>query len=338
MSRSARLLPWHSAQWRSLTERLGAGNLPHALLLTGMSGVGKRRFARLFAKAVLCEQPAEQHEPCGACRSCTLFEAGSHPDLVVVEPAEEGKDITIGQVRGLAAQVALKSQYGRHRVVVLDPADRMNPNAANALLKTLEEPGPDTLLLLVSDRPSALLPTIRSRCQQIAFRPPAKADALTWLATEIDAGDGAESLLALAGGAPLHAVELAREGGVTHYQSLLSDLEAVAAGADPVATAATWGEMALADMLALWYRLFAELIRLKSGAGGEEACFHDLRGRLQAMVDTVDLGGLFAQLDSSMRAQRFARNQVNHQLLLDELWIGWSETAARGTANNRRRI
>lgn len=337
MSQPSALLPWHATQWRTLTERVVAGNLPHALLLTGVGGVGKRRFARLFAKAVLCERPGERHEPCGNCRSCTLFEAGSHPDFLFVRPEEEGKDITIGQVRTLTAQVALKSQYGHHRVVVLDPAEQMNSNAANALLKTLEEPGADTLLLLVSDRASALLATIRSRCQQVAFRVPPKTEALAWLEAQLDDSGAAGSLLGLAGGAPLHAVELAREGTATHYQGLLADLEATAAGGDPITMAAKWAKMPLEDGISLWNRLFAELIRLKCGVPATQEHLHGMSGRLQAVSDTVDLGRLFAQLDNGLRALRLARGQINQQLLLDELWIGWSDATDHRPTNNMPR-
>jgi len=163
--------PWQRPLWQGLLDRLRDGRLPHALLLSGPAGMGKQEFASRFSRAILCDSPNEDGSACGQCRGCQLMQAGSHPDYLLVAPEEEGKAIGIDAVRELARFQALKSQYGRQRVIQLQPADALNPNSANALLKTLEEPAGDTILLLTTDRPMALLPTIRSRCQKIIFRP-----------------------------------------------------------------------------------------------------------------------------------------------------------------------
>jgi DNA polymerase III subunit delta' len=208
---------WHSAPFRRLVSV--KGNLPHALLLSGPPGIGKLAFARALAQALLCESPAADGSACGTCNACAWFEGGSHPDFRQVEPEPADKDdeegarkTTIGveQIRALADFINMSSHRGGAKTIVVHPAETLNVNAANALLKSLEEPPPGTFFLLVSHRPHHLLPTIRSRCQQIALSAPDAAAATAWLAGQgvRDAG------LALAhmGNAPLLALELERTG------------------------------------------------------------------------------------------------------------------------------
>ncbi|MDQ2695734.1 MAG: DNA polymerase III subunit delta', partial [Pseudomonadota bacterium] len=199
------LLPWHQDPWARLWERHRAGRLPHALLCCGPAGLGKRRFAQRFAQALLCQSPDGDGAPCGRCRRCRLFAAGSHPDYLRLEPAEAGKSIAVDQVRRLGEFLGLTSHFGGFRPALLAPADSLNRNAANALLKTLEEPPAAGVLLLVTDAPSRLPATVRSRCQRLAFAPPDPAAALAWLAPQVGGHDPAV-LLALAGGSPLTAL------------------------------------------------------------------------------------------------------------------------------------
>jgi len=177
------LLPWLVSTFADLQQRRAQGRLAHALMFVGPAGIGKHQLAERFAQSLLCAQPHADGQPCGHCHACSLYAAGTHPDLFRLSPEEDSKNIRIDQIRALIEGMSLSSHYGRHKVVILNPADAMNIAAANALLKTLEEPPADTILLLVTDRPSFLPATIRSRCQTLRLALPARDEAQAWLST-----------------------------------------------------------------------------------------------------------------------------------------------------------
>jgi DNA polymerase III subunit delta' len=221
--------PWNAALLESLERR--SGRFPHALLIHGPQGTGKLALAERLAQFFLCEAAAGRH--CGSCEGCRWFAAGSHPDLRRIEPEalarepagepEEGEgaprrgktpslEIKIEQVRDLADFLNLRSHRGQARVALVHPAESMNANAANALLKGLEEPPPGARFVLISHRPARLLPTIRSRCVGLTVAVPPREIALQWLQQQ---GVGKpERWLAYAGGAPLRALEYAAKGEV----------------------------------------------------------------------------------------------------------------------------
>lgn len=172
-------LPWQAERWAQVLGNLEAGRLGQALLLAGPRGVGKRSFAAKLAAVLLCEAPSGK--PCGSCRSCVQREAGSHPNLMRLQPAEDKRDIAIEDVRDLQQRLQLSSHYGQSKVAIIAPADALNANGVNALLKTIEEPPAGTHLVLVSERWRALPPTLRSRCQMLRFAPPPRAAALAYL-------------------------------------------------------------------------------------------------------------------------------------------------------------
>ena len=163
--------PWQQSAWDGLMRRLGEQRLPHALLLGGGAGLGKRRLAGDLATALLC-QTATGPWPCGQCVGCTLMSAGSHPDFHEIGVEEGSRVIKVDAVRELGRSMGLKSQYGGFRVAIIAPAERMNASAANSLLKTLEEPPAGTVLILVADQPSRLPATVRSRCQRLDVHAP----------------------------------------------------------------------------------------------------------------------------------------------------------------------
>jgi DNA polymerase-3 subunit delta' len=176
------LMPWHAADWARLQARRERDALPHALLLCGPAGLGKRAFAQHFVRDLLCAH-AQAGEACGQCRSCLLLEAGTHPDVVTLSFGlrKDGTlrtEIVVEQIRDLSARLAMSSQFGGWQLALIDPADAMNAAAANALMKTLEEPSARTMLILVADAAWRLPQTIRSRCQRVEFNLPPPAEAL----------------------------------------------------------------------------------------------------------------------------------------------------------------
>ncbi len=225
--------PWCVPAWSVLAGRAANGTLPHALLLCGPSGLGKRALAEAFVRARLCESPRDGRA-CGDCRACKLLAAGTHPDRVSItlEPNPRTgvmrKEIVVDQIRDLSARLAMASQLRGWQVAMIDPAEAMNTAAQNALLKTLEEPTDASLIVLVSDHPWRLGATVRSRCQRIDIASPSHAEALAWLAShDVDC---AEAVLAAAGGNPGQAWLLAKHGGMQRRQDVARDMLALATG------------------------------------------------------------------------------------------------------------
>lgn len=187
------LYPWQTDDWARLN--LERERLPNAWLLTGPDGIGKGRFARHLAMSLLCDAPGAGYHPCGRCEACHWFEAGSHPDFRLLAPpvddeGEGGKtgrklaQIKVDAVREVIDFAHLTAHRGRGRVVLVEPAESLNPTAANALLKILEEPPADVLFLLLADAPQRLLPTIKSRCRPFQLSRPDRETALAWLAEQ----------------------------------------------------------------------------------------------------------------------------------------------------------
>ena len=205
------IYPWHESAWRQLAAQWG--NRPNAWLLTGRRDTGKTAFARHLAQALLCEQPQAEHQPCGNCPSCHLFAQGSHPDYYELAPelpvegerARKLLQIKIDAVRAVLSPLLQSSVRGGLRVVLVQPAETMNTQAANALLKMLEEPPASVIFLLVTHNKDRLLPTIKSRCRPFLLPAPSAEEALGYLKTQNT--PQAEVLLAFHSGAPLFAAE-----------------------------------------------------------------------------------------------------------------------------------
>jgi len=210
-------LPWQRA-WLADTLR-ERDRAHHALLIAGPSGLGKKVLALNLAQALLCESPRPDGLACGECAGCAYVAAGSHPDLRVLELFKRDDDgervptqeIAIDQVRELTELMQVSTHRRGARVGVVVPAERMNPAAANALLKTLEEPPPGTRLVLVAHQPGRLMPTVTSRCLRVDAPRPATDEAIAWLRAQRVA-DPADAL-AEAGGSPLAALALAEPAG-----------------------------------------------------------------------------------------------------------------------------
>lgn len=325
--------PWTQAQWQQLQQRRQAQRLPHAILLAGPQGLGKGEFARDLAQSLLCEQPGDAGLACGQCRACAKFMAASHPDFWVVEPEEPGKAIKVDQIRDLIRQFALASHQGGYRIAIVRPAELMNLAAANSLLKTLEEPPANTLILLLSASPSLLPATILSRCQRLDFVPPAHEQALAWLTAQPEiSADEAEALLALAADAPVGAVTLAQEAVLAERQGLFRSFVAIAEGQSALSQLDLWLKPAMPTPINWLCSWINDLIRLKSNPSASLRN-RDLRAGLQNLRQQVDLQGLFTFLDELYTILRMQRSPLNAQMLMEGVLLQW-QTLNFGKAND----
>jgi DNA polymerase III subunit delta' len=256
---------WISTSMATLAAAHEAGRLPHALLLHEAPGAGGDWLAKWIAQRVLCQNEAA---PCGVCVSCHRTATGQHPDLLVLKPVEESRQIRIEQVRELSEELSLTSHQGSYKIAIITPADTLNRFAANALLKTLEEPPPRTLLMLVVTQPSRLPATILSRCQRIRIRAPARKEALSWLEATRGAGDW-NAVLDTLGEAPMLATEVDPKTMVEIAIEVRQALEAAPTGeVDPVATAERWARKELPLRLTCIENWLTERIRAHSGSEG----------------------------------------------------------------------
>jgi len=324
-------LPWQQSLWDDLVARAQSGTLPHALLFSGAAGYGKAVLAEALVHGLMCQSPQADGRACGQCQSCGLLAAGSHPDVLWIEPEEPGKGIPVDRIRAVGEFLALKGQYGGRQIVLVNPAEAMNRFSANSLLKTLEEPSDEALLILISSQPSLLLPTIRSRCQQVVFQRPSAEPSETWLAEQLSTLGGKapaidiKDLLMLSDGAPLGALAMCESGGLSTRRNLMELWVSVQMGkGDPLACAKQWSELGLpqaTQWLASWTM---DLIRLKSGMHSDAISNGDLRPQLQKLVSGLELKDLFAYLEQITEYARWAGGQLNAQLAMEELMICWS--------------
>ncbi|WP_018872578.1 DNA polymerase III subunit delta' [Thioalkalivibrio sp. ALJ16] len=201
------LPPWLQAPWQVLVQRGRAGCLPTGLLVHGAAGVGKTLLARSLVQTLLCRQAAGTAAPCGVCNACRAFLGGVHPEVMTLEPEDAGKEILIAAAREAIEFLGL-SGSGELRCVLIQPADALNTNAANALLKTLEEPPPGAVLILVADQPARLPATIRSRCEMVEIPTPDPDAAGAWLRGFATDSEAADEAYAAGLGRPLLAREI----------------------------------------------------------------------------------------------------------------------------------
>ena len=320
------LLPWHSGYWRQLMQRKAADRLPHALLCVGPVGVGKHVFVDRLVRSLLCWTPAGDGTPCGLCQGCRLVVAGSHPDYVCIAPEDIGKPIKIDQIRHLCSFLGYTSQFSGYKIALIRAADRMNLNAANSLLKTLEEPPAASLLILVSAQPAKLPATVRSRCQTLIFRKPDSAQARAWLAPRIRNMDPV-LLLNLSHGAPLVALAYAEESRLAWRQELMqSYVDVVTGKLDPVRAAERWLKGDVAENLRWLIDWHRDMVRLKMTMQVSHLLSSDLHEALWRLVERLSIEDLFLRLDSAIQLYGLYGTQVNLQLML-ETFLGDSISA-----------
>jgi DNA polymerase-3 subunit delta' len=319
-------LPWLERPWNEFAARLEQDRLPHALLVSGPEGIGKAGLVQAMMEGLLCEGPAA--EACGQCRSCRLLAGGAHPDRFVVVPEEGKRIIRVEAVRNLIEQMMLTTTISPRKVALINPAEAMNVNAANALLKTLEEPLGQAVLILLSHDPSRLPATIRSRCQLVAVHAPSTSQAVDWLVSSqgIDAAS-AELALEATAGSPLRAAALAGSEDLDRYRRLQQELEALVG--KPSRASALGADLAgleARDLLWTWLSLAARkalegALGATGGATGStpwpDTPYSLPPARIAELQRLAD------------RGRKLLSTSVRQDLLLQEWLIEWARLPAR---------
>jgi DNA polymerase III subunit delta' len=317
-----RLLPWHAEATSKLRQAWAANHLPHAILVQSAEGLGSGSFAAWLGAAVLCERSLNgELNFCGACTSCALVKAGSHPDFYWVAPEEDKQQLSVDQVRAACEKLSKTSFRQGYKVAVVEPAHQMTPGAANSVLKTLEEPSAGSLLILLTSRPSGLLPTVRSRCQKLTIARPSASEAAEWLQQE--AGKSVSpALLEFSGNAPLRALEYA-DGRFDdlnqHMQKSLRDL--LAGDADVTQVATEWEKDALIDRL-IWLDLWLCSVARQAITGSDErVTFPGGPAHLPSLPRTLNISALYSMVDRTraLKAQ-LARTALQRELAV-ESWL-----------------
>ncbi len=309
-----KLAPWLLEPWRQLQSRRVADRLPHALLLSTPAGLGKRSLAKALQASLLCVSPDPQGFACAQCRACQFLAAGSHADAINLTFGlrDDGKprtEIVVDQIRALCERFAQTSARGGWRVAIIDPADALNHNAANALLKTLEEPESGVLMILVADDMARLPATIRSRCQRIEIAGPNRAEGVAWLVTQGVAVDDAASALDLADGNPGEALLMLAPEARRMVTALIADVAGLAEGKELAPIATRWSGDDADLRLRTLARLITAALRSESASSSPEL------QRMAAIIVHAD----FRKLSRCWDKLNWSRGQLSSPLRSDLL-------------------
>ena len=310
------IYPWLSGHWAFFIRRLETGRLAHALMIEGPSGCGKAMLAEAMVAKLLCRE--DQAQACGKCRSCKLLVGAAHPDYFELQPEEDSEVIKVDQVRALIAKLDLTTSISMRKVAYIHPADSMNRAAANALLKSLEEPAGDTVLILVSDNPGSLPATIRSRCQAITVSQPDRQLGLDWLKSSSGkADDEVGAALQAAGGSPLRAAHYLSSPEFDAYKQVREGL--VTLLARPAVVSLVCQQLNELDPVDLW-----RWLSMLTGDVIKSRMTGSLSDWFPAAMSLTDKTLLQLQQQADIN-RRLSATQVRGDLLLQNWLIKWAE-------------
>lgn len=318
---------------RFLKNILLNGTIPNALLFTGTGGIGKSTAALVFAMACNCgeEEALSAADPCGRCSSCRKIQSGNHPDIIRVEPS--GPFIRINQIRDICDTLSLKPYEARLRIVIISDAQTMNPQAANALLKVLEEPPERTVLILTALQASDLLPTIVSRCQHIKFSPISREKLKTFLIEKhgLDAGDAA-IFSAMANGSIAKALSMIRNNSQTNWIRLRDWLLNIIGleqtgflSLQPIIILLSFAEKLsknkeiIQDSLEIIKTYLRDLIIYKYSP--EKIINKDLIRKIQYASQQITVESLLSQIEAIQKAQKDIQANTNLRLTLEVMML-----------------
>ena len=342
------IYPWLQSQWSQVMVLQQQQHLPHAMLLTGSHGLGKTEFAHALGQALLCRSPLSDDvagQACGKCHQCSMVAAGTHPDFYIIKPAPPKNSkskhpiltIRIESIRDLCSKLSQTSQMSGYRIAIIEQADKMNAAAANALLKTLEEPGDNTLLILLSTDTSRLPATIRSRCQQFKFVSPSFPQVENWLQLNGDFSDTAscQQAFQLSHHAPLTTLEVA--GQWPQRELLASALLAESRHEDILDYALKLSQADRHSLLGWMLDWVNDLARLSMVPDSREQVINQASIQpLTQLARLVDRPGLFRLQTQLLQTLQQGSIALNPQLLWENLLLSWKHLFKPQTRSTSR--
>ena len=311
----------HEQQKNILRRALANERVAHAYLFEGAEGIGKKLMALAFARALLCLQGTG----CGDCVACRKVDHNNHPDVHLIDSAEAA--IKIDQIRELQQQLSLRPLEGQYKVCLIDGAEYLTAGAANALLKTLEEPQPNTVMILLSGRPDQLLPTIRSRCQRLPFRRLSLRQLSALLSQRLDFNETEISVLAaLSDGSFKKALGQKQQLFLEKRRELIQALSALSPGSN-IPTLSLAEELAeekesLQDFLDIFQAFFRDLLLLKYGRPEEDLVNQDLLELLNREARRASVESVLTKLKAIDQARFHLQRNVNRQLTMEVMLLG----------------
>lgn len=333
---STGIYPWQHKQWQHFNTLRSTDHLPHALLLTGSDGIGKKAFSDQLASSLLCEQVTAEGYACGVCKSCKVKKSGAHPDYSKVDLPEGKQQIPVDAIRSLGEFLTLSRSYPTYRVVQIHAADKMNVHAANSLLKSLEEPPPQTVMILVADHMTRLPATIRSRCQLLHMTPPLEQQALDWLAQQT-MQHSPKQMLAIADGKPLLALSLDQdESMLTERKKFAMQLlEVLYQHRSVTEMAKSWQKSDLNTLLDWQLKWLQSAIRYQALMDNNNQT--PVNKFLQQIIDATRStpsdryeSGLWSLYENLLRLKPMTDYPLNKQIFLESMLQSWRDIGTQG--------
>ena len=320
--------PWHSASWDKFVTTRSQDHLPHALLLVGADGTGKLDFAKKIATSLLCTAPVD-NKACQNCQSCKTYHANANPDFMQIGLLEDKQQITVDQIRQLSEFINYTRSFQGYRVILINPIERMNQNAANSLLKSLEEPADNTVIILVATNLGKILPTIKSRCQLLTLATPDKNQAISWLKSQSPELTQAEELLYMANGQPLTALAISDED-IQNKEEFAKQLLASCLKQKPITEVAkNWEKFDHQTLLNWQIRWLQTLIKARATSAEKnetnQGYSSEILSKLDKVISSQKQWDLYQQLISQ---KQYIHTSVNALIFVENMLLLWLQASS----------
>ena len=304
-----------------LRRSLRGGKTAHSYLFEGVTGSGRKKTALALIQALFCTERTD--DACGACPSCRKIDGGNHPDIHLIAPLPDKRDISIEQLREMQHILSLRPYEAPRKACIIDPAERMSVSAANSLLKTLEEPPGNALIILLTENAGMLLPTVRSRCQLIRFAPLSPEHILTLLERSGMAAEAAALVAPMSGGSMQRALDLDNESLTARREAVLSRVEQMSihqiSSVFDAAEELSGNRDATLELLDMLLSFFRDAVHL--GAGSTEIVNRSVRPAIESIAARRSFPGNLEILERINETRRDVQRNANPKLALDHLFM-----------------